>query len=198
MQFSTSLYLVSQEKLSVLITSSRVSRSRRREVGQEMWVLSWVLRAPLNPFILESWGCWSISPANLVAGNHKVLLSRFRMSEVPDQRCQQGWALLEARGRLCGHLSALPASTVFLGLGTHGCISVSVDTWLSWLVSVPLVLFTLYKIFLGCGSFSKSLLQLLQYCFCCFCSGFLAVRHKGSSLPDQGGNPYSPHWKAKS
>ena len=40
--------------------------------------------------------------------------------------------------------------------------------------------------------FLKSLLNLLQYCFCCSCSGFLAMRHVGSQLL----NPrLNPHWK---
>ena len=41
-----------------------------------------------------------------------------------------------------------------------------------------------WMIFLKCillyGSFLKSLLNLLQYCFCCFCSAFLTLRHVGS------------------
>ena len=35
-----------------------------------------------------------------------------------------------------------------------------------------------FKLFFWCGPFLKSLLNLLQYYFCCLCSGFLAVvRH---------------------
>ena len=36
------------------------------------------------------------------------------------------------------------------------------------------------------GPFSKPLLNLLQYCFCCLCSDFLARRHVGSLLHDLG------------
>ena len=56
-----------------------------------------------------------------------------------------------------------------------------------------------FKIFFPwCGPFLKSLLNLLQYCFCCLRFGFLAARHVGSELPDQGSNPHPLHWKAKS
>ena len=37
-----------------------------------------------------------------------------------------------------------------------------------------------------CGPFLKSLLNLLQYCFCCLCSSFLAIRHVGSLLHNKG------------
>ena len=40
--------------------------------------------------------------------------------------------------------------------------------------------------------------NLLQYCFCCFCSGFLAVRQEGVQLLYQGLNPHLLHWKVKS
>ena len=43
----------------------------------------------------------------------------------------------------------------------------------------------------------KSLLNLLQYCLCCLCPGFLAMGHMGSLLPDQGSNLHPLHWKAK-
>ena len=44
----------------------------------------------------------------------------------------------------------------------------------------------------------ESLLNLLQYCFCfIFCFFFLAIRHVGAELPDQGSNIYPLHWKAK-
>ena len=41
--------------------------------------------------------------------------------------------------------------------------------------------------------FLKSLLNLLQYCFC---FGFLTLRYVGSQLPNQGSNPQPLHWKA--
>ena len=31
--------------------------------------------------------------------------------------------------------------------------------------------------------FLKSLLNLLQHCFCCLCSGFFGLRNVGSQLP---------------
>ena len=41
-------------------------------------------------------------------------------------------------------------------------------------ISMPNLLF---KIFFDVDYFLKSLLNLLQYCFCCLCSGFVAGRH---------------------
>ena len=41
-------------------------------------------------------------------------------------------------------------------------------------------------------------LNLLQCCFCCLCSGFLAMRHVKYELPDSGSNPYCLHQKVKS
>ena len=52
--------------------------------------------------------------------------------------------------------------------------------------------------FFWCGPLLKSLLNLLQYCFCCLCSGFVAKRHVGSWLPHQGSNPHPLYWKVKS
>ena len=46
--------------------------------------------------------------------------------------------------------------------------------------------------------FLKSLLNLLHYCLCCLCSGFLAMKHVGYSFPDQGLNTHPVHWKIKS
>ena len=47
--------------------------------------------------------------------------------------------------------------------------------------------------------FKKSLLDLLQYCFCLtFFGFFFAMRHVGSQLPGQGLNPCPLHWKVKS
>ena len=49
--------------------------------------------------------------------------------------------------------------------------------------------------------FLKSLLSLLQYCFCCFMFWgffFLAVRNVGSWFPDQGPNWQPLPWKMKS
>ena len=45
--------------------------------------------------------------------------------------------------------------------------------------------------FLKCGPFLQSLLDLLQYCFCCLHVGFLASRHVGSYFLNQGSNPHS-------
>ena len=58
--------------------------------------------------------------------------------------------------------------------------------------------------FLRCGPFLKSILNLLQYCFCFLCFGFLAERHVGFSLPDEG-STHTPalegevfnHWTAR-
>ena len=55
-----------------------------------------------------------------------------------------------------------------------------------------------FKIAFWCRSFLKSILNLLQYCFCCLCSGFVASRHVGSQGPDQGSNPHPLHWQVKS
>ena len=45
--------------------------------------------------------------------------------------------------------------------------------------------------------FFKSLLNLLQYCFCfMFCFFFIVARHVGSWLPNQGSNLHPLHWKA--
>ena len=53
------------------------------------------------------------------------------------------------------------------------------------------------KDFFKCGPFLKSLLNLLQYCYCSVFS-FLATRHVGSELPDQGLNLCRLLWKVKS
>ena len=45
----------------------------------------------------------------------------------------------------------------------------------------------------------KSLLDVLQFCFCfMFWWGFSTLRLVGSQLPDQESNLYSLHWKAMS
>ena len=44
----------------------------------------------------------------------------------------------------------------------------------------------------------KSLLNLLQYCFCCLSSDFLTMRHEESQLLNQGSKPHLLHWKVKS
>ena len=43
-------------------------------------------------------------------------------------------------------------------------------------------------------------MNLLQYCLCStsWLPGFLASRHVGTQLPDQGSNLHPLHWKAKS
>ena len=43
----------------------------------------------------------------------------------------------------------------------------------------------------------ESLLNLLQYCYC-FMFWFLAAKHVGSELPDQGSPPHPLYWKAES
>ena len=53
------------------------------------------------------------------------------------------------------------------------------------------------KDFFWCESFLKSLLNLLQYCFC-YVFLYLAMRHMGSQLPNQGLNLQPLHWKVKS
>ena len=47
------------------------------------------------------------------------------------------------------------------------------------------------------GPFLKSLLNLLQYCFC-FMFWFFGHEACGILAPNQGSNPHSLHWKAKS
>ena len=61
-----------------------------------------------------------------------------------------------------------------------------------------MLLFTkiILKIFY-CGPFLKSLLNLLQYCLCSICC-FLAARHVGFKLPEQGSNPHPLHWNVSS
>ena len=63
------------------------------------------------------------------------------------------------------------------------------------LPSCPSLLSSFFKIFFWCGSFLKSLLNLLQYHFY-FLFWFLAKRHVGSQLPDQGLNrmPCTGRW----
>ena len=47
--------------------------------------------------------------------------------------------------------------------------------------------------------FFKSLLNLLQYCFCCLCSGFLALTYVGILDPQTGiESTLLLHWKVKS
>ena len=48
--------------------------------------------------------------------------------------------------------------------------------------------------------FLKSVLNLLQYCFCCSCIGFLAKRYVDGMVASwPGAKPTPPlHWKAKS
>ena len=48
-----------------------------------------------------------------------------------------------------------------------------------------------------CVPFKKSLLNLLQYCFC-FMFWCLGCEACGILVPDQGSNPHPLHWKAKS
>ena len=68
----------------------------------------------------------------------------------------------------------------------------------SSVISEPrLLFFFFFKEFFECGPFLKSLLNLLQY-YLYFMFWFLAVRHVGFYLPDQGSNPHPLHWKAKS
>ena len=55
--------------------------------------------------------------------------------------------------------------------------------------SVPMIFF-----FFWCGLFLRSLLNLLQYCICCLCSGFLALRHLSSLTRDQNCIPYIRRW----
>ena len=45
--------------------------------------------------------------------------------------------------------------------------------------------------------FLKSLLNVLQYCFCFTVLGFLTTRCMGSQFPSQGLNPHPLHWKMK-
>ena len=54
------------------------------------------------------------------------------------------------------------------------------------------------KIFLHMDHFLMSLSNVLQYCFYFYVLGFLATRHEGSQLPDQGLNLHPLHWKVKS
>ena len=46
-----------------------------------------------------------------------------------------------------------------------------------------------------CGPFLKSLLSLLQYCFCFMCFGFSGPEACGISAPGPGVEPHLPHWK---
>ena len=59
--------------------------------------------------------------------------------------------------------------------------------------------FILLKDFFLCGPFLKSVLHLLQYCFCCLCSGFFGLKACGILTPQPGIEPTPPlHWKVKS
>ena len=69
--------------------------------------------------------------------------------------------------------------------------------------SVGFILFVWFVLFLNIFLmwtffFLKSLLNLLQYYLWFLCFGFLAMRHVGSQLPDQGSNLHPLHWKVKS
>ena len=60
---------------------------------------------------------------------------------------------------------------------------------LSWSVS----LFLSFFFFFGCGPFLKSLLNLLQYCFCyVLCFGFFGCEACGILAPQPGIEPASP------
>ena len=48
------------------------------------------------------------------------------------------------------------------------------------------------------GPFFKSLLNVLQYCLYCIFSPFALKVCGISQVPDQGSDPHSTHWKAKS
>ena len=68
---------------------------------------------------------------------------------------------------------------------------------------ISFLMWKLIFFILGCENhFFKSLLSLLQNCFClvflvlCFLL-FLAGRHSGILLPDQGLNPHPLHRKVK-
>ena len=91
----------------VLITISQMSRGRRREAGQETWILILVPGAPLNPFALVSWGCWNTAPHTGWLEATEIHSLMVLEVEVPNQRCQQCWSLLEAqRSALCLSLSS--------------------------------------------------------------------------------------------
>ena len=91
-------------------------------------------------------------------------------------------------------------------VGAIDCGQVAWFVWGSGLVSrkrylaILLILFLYFNFldFFWCGPFLKSLLTLLQYCFCFMFWVFLAARHVGSYLPDQGANPHPLHWKVRS
>ena len=61
------------------------------------------------------------------------------------------------------------------------------------------------KFFFKCGPFLKSLLNLLQYCFCFMLCFFLAMKHSGILVPWSGIKPHTPclgrwslnHWTTK-
>lgn len=59
-----------------------------------------------------------------------------------------------------------------------------------------IVLYTLFffQFFFWCGPFSKSILNLLQYCFLSMIFGPLAMRPAGSHLLNQGSNPQIGSW----
>ena len=61
-----------------------------------------------------------------------------------------------------------------------------------FLVIVLYTLFFFQFFFFWCGPFSKSVLNLLQYCFCSMIFGPLAMRPAGSHLLNQGLNPCAP------
>ena len=51
--------------------------------------------------------------------------------------------------------------------------------------------------FFKCGPFLKSLLNLLKYCFCCLCSGFLTLKAYGILAPRPGIKPTPPELESE-
>lgn len=117
----------------VLITISQMSRGRRREAGQETWILILVLGAPRNPFVLVSWGCWNTAPhAGWLEATE--IHSLIALSQIKGfSSVGPSWRL---RGQLCASFLAPPASVALLVLWRCHSISASVDTWSSPCVCV--------------------------------------------------------------
>ena len=104
--------------------------------------------------------------------------------------------------------------TIFMGYFKSSCHSrvleptlVSLWTWLLSFMRISpnqikcLLGFSFLRFFYFMWTIKKKtknpLLNLLQYSFCyVFC--FMATRHVGSQLPDQGLNPHPLHWKVMS
>ena len=85
-------------------------------------------------------------------------------------------------------------------------VNVANMMWIKWIgqFGIPNLhqkmtcFFFFFKIFFWRGPFFKVFFESATILLLFMCFGYLAMRHVGSQLPDQGSNLHLLHWKAKS